>query len=192
MCERGSIDGLKHKWCYKSYTPEGLIVMWKYEGAPRKLIAQIKYEYVSDLASELGEELAGFLKGYERSSLGCPLWAKDKFLVVPIPLHWKRKNWRGFNHTEEVARVLGSNMGWQVENLLERARPTKTQVGLKGKERRKNIQGVFGLSPGALAFRDFEILLFDDVWTTGSTVLEATRVLKEAGFRRVWCLTLAR
>ena len=111
---------------------------------------------------------------------------------MPIPLHWTRNNWRGFNHVEEVGKILAQLMGWEMTNLLERSKMAKQQVGLKGKERKENVQGVFNLVPNPPASSLDTIILFDDVWTTGSTMLEATRVLKQAGFKRVWCLTLAR
>lgn len=88
-------------------------------------------------------------------------------------------------------------MGWKVAPLLLRKKKTKPQVGLKGKERIKNVQGIFIINKharGTLATRGTHStpVLFDDVWTTGATMKEATEVLKKAGVKKVWCLTLAR
>lgn len=192
ICERGSIDGLKHSWCQQSYSPDGLMVIWSYEGVPRKLIHKLKYRFVSNLATEIGSRVADFLKNYQRSNKKCPIWKEEKFLVVPIPLHWMRKNWRGFNHCEEVARVIVKEIGWELINLLVRKKMTKTQVGLKGEQRQKNVEGAFTLNPDVAISRFSNILLFDDVWTTGATILEATKALKKAGLKKVWCLTLAK
>lgn len=187
VCERNSIDGVKHKYCKEPFTPEGLTSIWVYEGAPRKLIQKIKYKFVYDAAQDL---VLPALKILQENHV-----LKNKeFVVVPVPLYWQRKNWRGFNQVEELARLLSAGMGWKVENLLVRTKKTESQVGKTEKERRENIEGVFGLSlsTSQRGAKDFNIILFDDVWTTGATMLEATRVLKKSGFKNVWCLTLAR
>lgn len=181
VCQRASFGGITHKKCYKNYAPEGLNVIWQYNQTVRNLIAKLKYKYISDLTKLISSLAAQNLKKYP----------KDKFTIVPIPLHWLRENERGFNHTEEVAKYLKSEMGWKFQNLLVKIRKTKPQVGLKGKERRENIRGVFSpISNPPINYSD-NILLFDDVFTTGSTILEATRTLKKAGFKKIWCLTLA-
>lgn len=192
VCERASLDGVGHAWCRQSFAPQGLTAIWVYEGVPRKLILKLKYRYVAQAAESLAAAAVDFFEGYERSSLQSPDWQKEKFLLVPIPLHWTRKNWRGFNHSEEIGRLMAGLMGWQAAPLLLRKKRTLSQVGLKEKQRKENIQDAFTLSPNASALPRSSVLLFDDVWTTGATMMEATKVLKKAGFRRVWCLTLAR
>ena len=190
-CERASIDGITHVRCRKRLTPDGLTSVWEYEKAPRELILKLKYKYVTDVGLSLAVPASGTLKNIKRSNPTSPKWT-DKLILVPIPLHWTRNNWRGFNHVEEVGKILAQLMGWEMTNLLERSKMAKQQVGLKGKERKENVQGVFNLVSNPPASSLDTIILFDDVWTTGSTMLEATRVLKQAGFKRVWCLTLAR
>ncbi len=173
--------------------PDGLTAIWAYEGAPRKLIGKLKYKFVEEIALSLSSSASGMLKIMERNSPYSPRWEKDKLALVPVPLHWTRKNWRGFNHVEEVGKLLAGMMGWEVAPLLVRSVSTKPQVGLKGKERKKNIAGVFTLDPAyTLSTVHYALILFDDVWTTGATMKEAAKVLKEAGFKKVWCLTLAR
>lgn len=204
MCERLSVDGVTHKWCRKRISPDGLTSIWTYEGAPRKLISKLKYKFVKEAALSLSSAAAGTLGVMERSSPYSPAWKRDKLVIVPVPLHWRRKNWRGFNHVEEAGKLLAQVMRWEALPLLVRRKPSKPQVGLKKKEREKNVQGIFAINKharGTLATpalpagrRDIRdtFVLFDDVWTTGATMLEACRVLKEAGAKRVWCLTLAR
>lgn len=193
VCERASLDGVTHGRCKRGYSPDGLTSIWSYEGAPRKLIHKLKYKYVSEIALSLASAAAGVLKSTERSTPYSPNYRRDKFTLVPIPLHWIRRNLRGFNQVEEVGKILAALMGWDVKPLLSRKKLTKSQVGLKGKERGKNIAGAFGLvSPYSLNPNPYPLILFDDVWTTGSTIREATRVLKKSGFKKVWCLTLAR
>lgn len=185
VCEKPSPLGTTHKRCATKYTPDGLLVIWRYEGTPRKLIHKLKYKFASDLALSLASPAANLM----RRTL-----QKGKFTIVPIPLHWQRRNWRGFNQAEEIAKLLAGEMGWEVNPLLKRKKPTKQQVGLKKSQRKENIKGAFALaqSSNQQINKSTNILIFDDVWTSGSTMREAVKVLKKAGFRRVWCLTLAR
>jgi predicted amidophosphoribosyltransferase len=79
--------------------------------------------------------------------------------------------------------------------MLKRTKHTKPQVGLESWERKKNIHGAFSLSPDVLTERytlDANVLLVDDVWTTGSTLKECCYVLKRGGVKKVWAITLAR
>ncbi|TSC90265.1 MAG: amidophosphoribosyltransferase [Microgenomates group bacterium Gr01-1014_5] len=190
-CERSSVDGAIHVQCGKRFSPDGLTSIWAYEKAPRELILKLKYKYVTDVGLSLAVPASGTLKNIKRSTPASPKWT-DKLVLVPIPLHWTRNNWRGFNHVEEVGKILAQLMGWQMTNLLVRSKMAKQQVGLKGKERKENVQNVFTLISNSPISNLSTIVLFDDVWTTGATMLEAVKVLKKVGFKRVWCLTLAR
>lgn len=184
VCERASIDGITHAKCKNRISPEGLFSVWEYTGVPRKLLIKLKYKFVEEIAYELADRAAVEFTRYS------PNWLKGKSTLVPIPLHWKRENWRGFNQSKSVGELVCGQMGWEFKELLVRTKNTKHQVGLKGKERRENVQGMLSLKSSLLPPSD--ILLFDDVWTTGSTLKEAVKVLKKAGVKRVWCLTLAR
>lgn len=190
VCERPSPDGLRHKYCKEPFSPNALHAIWAYEGIPRQLILKLKYRFVSEIAEDLATQAVRELRNYKpllRGGLG-----KEDIILVPIPLHWKRDNWRGFNQAEEVGRLIAKQMGWEFKDLLVRTKNTQHQVGLKGKERRENVEGIFSIKPNALVPNASNVLLFDDVWTTGSTMRQAARVLKRAGVKKVWCLTLAR
>jgi len=161
---------------------DALVSIFPYEGIIRRAILKLKYNFVSDLTDELVDLAVNFLQ-------------EDFFqarVLVPIPLHWYRKNWRGFNQAE----ILGKEIALKLKidfcpDLLLRTRSTKPQVKLKGKERKKNVRGAFKLNP-KYRILDTEYLLFDDVWTTGATMKECARVLKKAGVKKVFGLTLAR
>ncbi len=99
--------------------------------------------------------------------------------------------------TEIAAELLGNKVaksfGWKcIQDLLVRKKQTTPQAELKGDVRRQNIRGVFGLSPNVLVSQHPNIILFDDVFTTGSTLKEAASVLKRKGVKSVWGLTIAR
>lgn len=113
-------------------------------------------------------------------------------LILPVPLHIRRLRERGFNQSLILARALGKKHGVDVDfSLLKRRKLTLTQTGLDKKEREKNIKGAFVVShPERL--RGKNIILVDDVYTTGATINECAKTLKKAGSAQVAVITLAR
>jgi ComF family protein len=161
-----------------------------YEGGLRELIHILKYGQVRPAANVLGRMLAEVITGLESG------FGPDTVVVVPVPLHPRRLRQRGFNHSELIARAalkLGSidaRLTLSVK-MLERSRETQSQTGLTRHQRRENIRGAFVVAkPEALSGR--EVLLVDDVFTTGTTVSECARVLLRAGASKVWVATVAR
>jgi ComF family protein len=157
------------------------ISIWKYKGNIRKAIINMKYKFASEIAKELA--------GYVIKDLKKRKFPKN-LVLVPIPLHWRRKNWRGFNQSEEIGKIIAREMKWDFDrNLLRRKASTKPQVKFKGIEREENIRNAFKLNKPLNKKKT--VILFDDVLTTGSTIREAMRVIKEGGGEDVWILTLA-
>lgn len=112
-------------------------------------------------------------------------------LVVPVPLHWRRRWQRGFNQSALLARFVAHKNGLPVLQPIRRIRATATQAGLTHSNRRKNVTGAFRVSkPGRV--RGKKILLIDDVMTTGATGAACASALKRAGATSVTLLTLAR
>jgi ComF family protein len=113
-------------------------------------------------------------------------------LIVPIPLHPRRLRQRGFNQAVLLARPLGRMLGIATyPRVLKRVRNTPPQVNLKPEERRKNVRGAFAVSERQRVYGR-EVIVVDDVYTTGATVQECAKVLKKAGAEAVHVLTLAR
>jgi len=112
--------------------------------------------------------------------------------IIPVPLHVARLRQRGFNQALILAHELSRAFSLPLSfDNLKRVRPTRPQVELTGTERIKNVAGAFALRrPDEL--KDRGVLLIDDVFTTGATMNECARVLKDAGASRVTALTLAR
>jgi ComF family protein len=149
-----------------------------YENELRKLIHLFKYGRVQTLSAPLGRLLA----------LALP--REQSFdLIVPMPLHWRKRWQRGFNQAELLAREIGRRTHTPVRNALRRVRNTESQAGLTSAKRRKNVSGAFQ-PRGTLAGR--RVLLIDDVMTTGATAASCSRALKRASASHVTLLTLAR
>lgn len=114
-------------------------------------------------------------------------WGID--LIVPIPLHWRRKRKRGYNQAEIIAKNLEKLTGLPVDTrLIVRKKYTEPQKALDHKKRKKNLRGVFEVKRNLSHKR---ILLIDDIYTTGSTIDEAAKVLLGKGHNKVWFLTIS-
>lgn len=157
--------------------------IFKYKGVIRKAIVAIKYKFATDITDELVEISLKRLKSFKFHDI----------CLAPIPLHIRRENWRGFNQSEILGKRLAEKMKWKfVPDLLIRQKKTAQQAELKGTSRKQNILGAFSVSSNFKLDKDYPILLFDDVYTTGSTINEARKVLVSAGFRKIYSLTIAR
>jgi competence protein ComFC len=192
VCQQLSFNGLTHHACCNKNNLDGLIVFFPYQGILKKAIGKLKYYFITSLIEELSELI---LKVALRQLNSQSSFLKNKVILLPVPLYKKRQNWRGFNQAELLAKNLSRNFNWEVRtDFLIRSKSTPPQVGLKGKERETNLKEVFVFNH-KIKMADFlkvKIILFDDVWTTGSTLKEAARVLKKAGFKKVFGLTICR
>jgi ComF family protein len=157
-----------------------------YDGELRELIHLLKYERVESAAGVLGQMLTRAIQ-----KLG-PI--ADCVLVVPVPLYrWKRRE-RGFNQAELIARAALKAGSFHCElraDVLERTRPTVSQIGLTRPQRIENIRGAFRV-PHLNRVAGRVVLLVDDVLTTGTTASECARILRKAGAEKVWVATVAR
>lgn len=117
----------------------------------------------------------------------------DYELLVAVPLHAMKQRERGYNQSMLLARSLGKRLGMPVARAggLVRSRPTPTQTRLTARQRLTNVRGAFRTGR-SVDWKDKRVLLLDDVMTTGATVSECARVLKESGARYVDVITLAR
>ena len=170
-----------------------------YGGALRELIQLFKYAGVRPAAGVLGRMLGEVLLQLSQSSAEQQaMFAEQLPIVIPVPLFAGKQRQRGFNQAEEIARVaLKHFRAAQGEPLtlqtraLARIRDTRTQTGLTRHQRRQNMRGAFAVGNSELV-RGRDVLLVDDVFTTGTTVSECARVLRRAGAKRVLVATVAR
>ncbi|MHB8092164.1 MAG: ComF family protein [Syntrophales bacterium] len=156
----------------------------RYEGTILTAIHKFKYHGKTGIGKALGNIMADFASG---------IWEMGTFdLIIPVPLHIKRLRERGFNQAVILARALSNRFHVPLDfSSLKRVRFTPPQVGMGRKERSVNVQGAFSIkNPVNIAGE--KILLIDDVYTTGSTLAECSRVLLDANAEAVAILTAAR
>ena len=155
-----------------------------FQGTVRELIHRYKYNRHIQLRRPLGLLLAEML------APDVTKWEAD--LLLPVPLHRRRLRKRGFNQAALLVELLAREWRLPLErHLLQRVRWTEPQVNLPAPARPGNVKGAFALKSGA-EVSGKRIILVDDVFTTGSTIAECSRVLKRAGATAVFAVTLAR
>lgn len=162
-----------------------VIAFGQYEGILKDLILVYKYGRQKLLAPVFARWLTDRLNNEPEIT--------DKInLVVPVPLTSAKLKIRGFNQTELVASILAKEFSWPVltDNLI-RTKDTPAQASLSRVERVNNLKDAFNIQrPGE--FKGKNILVIDDVLTTGATADEVSRILKKAGAKQVYILVLAR
>ena len=185
-CERcGAKLSGEERYCFNCQQDERYFDIARscfvYDGEMRKLIHQLKFSNKPYLA----RALAPFL--YDKLvSLG---WKYDK--IIPVPISKSRQKSRGYNQSLLLARELAKLMDTTVScDVLIKTRETIDQVGLNYIERKKNLQGSFDVVNKYLV-RGKDVLLIDDVMTTGATASSCANTLKKAGANRVFVLTVA-
>jgi competence protein ComFC len=162
---------------------EEVIVFLPYDRTVRSLIHDLKYRGIHSLGFLFGSlmaQKAGFHSGNGM-----------KPLLVPVPLHPKKLKSRGYNQSERLAAGIASVTGFSVdETLISRARFTETQTTLSHDSRKENVSGAFVYS-GVENLSGVPVILIDDVLTTGSTVSECAKILKDNGARKIIVMAVA-
>ncbi|HKS31049.1 MAG TPA: ComF family protein [Chthoniobacterales bacterium] len=160
------------------------VAAYRSRGVVRFVILQFKYNRQLHLRHPVAEWL-------QEAMSDARLRDRNFDCVVPVPLHPARFRERGFNQAELLAKILGQRINLTVSRALERTRYTTTQTAFDRVERMENLRGAFRLRK-RIDMRGLQVLLVDDILTTGSTLSECARVLREAGAHSVYAVTAAR
>jgi len=164
-----------------------------YEDEMRRMLHLLKFEGMRGIAEYvLGDAMAA-------AALKLRGDAADELVVVPVPLFGAREKMRGFNQAKVLAEVMMKRLRrlepeWTLRldgQALSRVKDTRALYALNPTQRRASLKGAFHVADGE-AVRGREVLLIDDIMTTGATARECARVLKRAGAVKVWVVTAAR
>lgn len=156
-----------------------------HENSPlAKLIHRFKYDSV--------KEISQLLTLFTKKIIEQHAVPFHNAVLVPVPLHWRRKNQRGFNQSEILAYAIGKTYGFEVKNILARHRFTRPQVELSRMERLKNPINAFSLKRNGALDISRNYILIDDVSTTGTTLRECAKILQQNGAKIVHSLVIAR
>lgn len=180
------LDDEKKEYCYDcehhSHFFERGYSLWVHRDAVKQSVYQFKYHNRRIYSSFFAEEL---LSKYEKSIVR---WKIS--MIVPIPLSRKKQKKRGYNQAELIASCIGKRMNIPVcTDGLIRVRDTRPQKQLSMRERRKNMKHAFRWKKEMLHGEN--ILLIDDIYTTGNTIDAAAIELKRAGASKVYFLTIS-
>lgn len=163
--------------------------LFKSQKGIKQAILDLKYNFVTDLVDELAELSADSIKGHY--SHLWQFWQQNHYLMTAVPLHWWRYNWRSFNQADLLAKNIARRLKLDYRSdLLIKTRHTSPQARLQKRiSRLKNVDHAFALNP-SVKNQIGNLILFDDVYTTGSTLRSAAEVLKTY-CQDIWFLTLA-
>ena len=201
VCQKAAPFGKTHPGCVTPHCADGLISFYDYHDEKvAQIIIKGKYNFIPATYESLGSIIAQKIK-IERPDLTAANSRPQSpealanggqaYELAYIPLHATRRRWRGFNQAEVLCRALSKELNLPIADVLHRKKATKTQKDLKKEARLTNVSGAFELKPQA-DVHGKNLILVDDVTTTGATLLEAAKVLKRNGTSCVWCLTVAR
>lgn len=174
--------------------PEGISLqhaLWNFDkgGHLQELLHQLKYNRLIGVGEDVGRQLG-------KSLLGNPLFVNGiknkKALLLPVPLHKKKRRMRGYNQAFHIAKGVAvvTNLHIVKQETVIRTKNTSTQTGFSLEKRRKNISGAFQVQ-NPEAIEDAVCIVIDDVFTTGATTFELASKLKKAGCKEIMIATVA-
>ena len=158
--------------------------VFQFNSTVQNLIHNMKYNEMTKISEYLGKYTKEYLNTFH------PFSKID--IITPIPLHKVKKRSRGFNQSEFLTRVISEQMNWtHIPNLILRKKFTETQTKLSKKQREENVSNAFKLNP-KFNIENKDILIIDDVFTTGATINSACKLLKNHNANKIYVLTIAR
>ncbi|MBU1179626.1 ComF family protein, partial [Patescibacteria group bacterium] len=173
------------KRCQEKTKIKKVFPLFKYsDSLIQKIIKSFKYRYLQDIAEDLAPTIRKFLLKYNTL-----VEVKEGTAIIPVPLHWYRKCSRGFNQAEELAEIVGRILNLKIEkDIVIKTKKSKNQANVEFEKRFINLKGAFSLQKKAPK----NVIIIDDVFTTGSTVGEIAGILTANGTENIQVITLAR
>jgi len=167
-----------------NHKENGCYCLLSYEGQTEEIIKRFKYNNQKRWARSAGVIMAKYAD--------FPEW-KEIDAALPVPLHSKRLRQRGYNQAEVICRAMAAEQDIPVLTGLKRTKETQALFGLTVEQREQAVSGAFAFAeqPGEQVIQGKTLLLVDDILTTGATLKECAKVLKECGAREVYCITFA-
>lgn len=186
------LDTPEREYCLDCLKKDSVLkqgtAVWLYDEHTKKLMADFKYGGCAEDGKYYGEQMAVWCGSRIAS------WRTE--CIIPVPLHWRRHWFRGYNQAECLALALGGYLQIPVWNILKRVRHTAPQKGLDDRGRKENLRQVFAVDAKSRSVigNCRSVLLIDDIYTTGATLESCGQVLKEQGVRDIYfaCLCIGK
>jgi ComF family protein len=180
-CFKITLRGRVCKSCKSKSALTGVYVMAHFEEPLKEVIHKYKYESIKALRGDLADIAWPYMEDFPK-----------KAILTCVPSSPKRLAWRGYNQSEEIAKILAKNTGIRFyPNLLKRAKYKTPQTQLKRKERFQNVQDAFKADK-KIDLEGKQVVIFDDLVTSGATLDACAREIRKMGATRVWGFVLAR
>ena len=193
ICERPSVFGQTHSLCKNKSNIGGVYSFFEYKEIIRKAIIEFKFKYVTDLEESFWKRIFSEIERRRQDFFLIDKFLKEKKpVIIPVPLYWYKQNLRGFNQSCAFGKRLSDLYKLPFsEKIVIRASNTKPQAKLTQTQRKENLKGVFEKNNNVNTSGN-NFVIFDDILTTGSTIKEINKVLKENNAGEVWGMTIAR
>ena len=162
---------------------DGVYSAFRYSGHMREAVLRFKNRGMKEYALSMGALMKNAEWPEDFSEV-----IRDAGFFVPVPLHRSRRKERGYNQAEALAQALSGQYGKPMSTALTRKKKTVHMYNLPKSDRSQNVHGAFTISDSSI-FRGKNVILVDDIYTTGATAEECARILKAAGAGRVYLLT---
>ena len=182
ICKKISDFGRTCSACRHRSALTGVMILGPHKGVLKDLIWKYKYKFIIDEANPLAELISARFGDFLR---------EKRFLITYSPSSRDRIIWRGFNQAQLLAKKVSRKLNLDCINLLYKDNNVISQVGHTRKERLQNIKGKIKYI-GTRDITNKKVLIIDDVYTTGATLEECAKILRQAGYREVWGLVLSR
>jgi len=191
-CKKANEFGNYCRSCQENFYLKGVWISASYhDQLLKKLIKKYKYSLIKELTTPLSQVMIDFLSDFltDESSKKLKILDFRHTVIIPVPLHKRRIAWRGFNQSEELASLVAQKFSIEHNNhQLIRSKNTSSQTRFDRQTRIKNIGNAFAWNGPKLEKK--YVILIDDVITTGTTLNECAKILRQNGAKEVWGLVL--